>query len=50
MPVIIAYMVLEAGSREELENLVKEAIGKGWQPEGGLAVANGRFYQAMVGH
>jgi hypothetical protein len=50
MPVIIAYMVLEAGSKKELEAEVREAIGKGWQPEGGISVANGRFYQAMVGH
>lgn len=49
MSVVIAYVVLEAGSREELVALVKEAIGKGWQPEGGVAVADGRFYQAMVG-
>jgi hypothetical protein len=50
MPVIIAYMVLEASSKQELEEKVLEAIGKGWQPGGGVAVANGRFYQAMVGH
>ena len=50
MLVVIAYRVLEAGSREELETIVREAIGKGWQPLGGVSVCSGRFYQAMSGH
>ena len=50
MPVVIAYKVLEAETKAELEAAVREAIGKGWQPVGGLAVNNGRFYQAVAGH
>lgn len=49
MSVVIAYKILEAPTREQLETLVKQAIGQGWQPTGGLAVANGTFYQAVVG-
>lgn len=49
MAVVMAYKVLEASSREELEALVKDAIGRGWQPQGGLAINDGRFYQAMIG-
>jgi len=50
MSIVIAYMVLEAPSREQLEAAVKEAIGKGWQPAGGIAVSAGIFYQAVTGH
>jgi hypothetical protein len=50
MAVIIAYKILEAASMQEIEALVKEAISKGWQPIGGIAVSGGRFYQAMGGH
>lgn len=50
MTVVIAYHVLEASSKKELEKLVNEHIGKGWQPSGGIAIANGVFYQAVVGH
>ena len=49
MAVVIAYMVLEAASRLELETAVKDALRKGWQPMGGIAVSGGVFYQAMVG-
>jgi hypothetical protein len=49
MPVVIAYMVLEAASKKELEAAVKDAIRKGWQPMGGVAVSANLFYQAMVG-
>jgi hypothetical protein len=49
MSVVIAYMLLEAESREQLETVVKDAIRKGWQPQGGVSVSNGIFYQAMVG-
>ena len=49
MAVVIAYAVLEAASRVELEAAVREAIGKGWQPVGGIAVSGGVFYQAVVG-
>ena len=50
MSVVIAYMVLEGASRQELEAAVKDAIRKGWQPLGGVAVSAGMFYQAMAGH
>ena len=50
MPVVIAYSILEAASRVQLETLVKEAISKGWQPVGGVSVSGGMFYQAMAGH
>jgi hypothetical protein len=43
MAVVVAYMVIEGTTKEELENLVKVAIGKGWQPLGGVAIA-GRFF------
>jgi hypothetical protein len=49
MAVVVAYMVIEGTTKEELENLVKVAIGKGWQPLGGVAIAGRFFYQAMVG-
>lgn len=49
MSVVIAYMVLEAASRQELESAVKDALRKGWQPMGGIAVSAGVFYQTMVG-
>lgn len=48
--VIIAYKILESSSVELLEALVKDAISKGWQPIGGVAVSDGHFYQAMGGH
>jgi hypothetical protein len=50
MSVVVAYVVLEAPSKQQLEVLVKESISKGWQPLGGVAVALGVFYQAMVGN
>jgi hypothetical protein len=50
MSVVIAYMVLEGASRQELEAAVKDALRKGWQPIGGVAVSGGMFYQAMAGH
>jgi hypothetical protein len=50
MPVVIAYMVLEGATKELLEAAVKEAIRKGWQPIGGIAVSGAMFYQAMAGH
>jgi hypothetical protein len=49
MQVVIAYMVLEGASKQELETAVKEAIRKGWQPIGGVAVSGNMLYQAMVG-
>jgi len=50
MSVVIAYMVLEGATRELLEAAVKDAIRKGWQPIGGIAVSGSMFYQAMGGH
>jgi hypothetical protein len=50
MSVVIAYMVLEADSKQELEIAVKDALRKGWQPIGGISVSEGKFYQAMAGH
>lgn len=49
MSVVIAYMVIEAGTRQELETAVKDALRKGWQPLGGVSVSDGKFYQAMAG-
>jgi len=49
MAVVIAYMVIEAASREELESAVKDALRKGWQPLGGVSVSDGKFFQAMAG-
>jgi hypothetical protein len=49
MSIVIAYIVVEAPSRKQLEAAVKEAIGKGWQPVGGVAVSGGVFYQALTG-
>jgi hypothetical protein len=46
---IVAYQILEGTTKEQLEALVKDAISKGWQPLGGVAVAGNIFYQAMVG-
>lgn len=50
MSVVIAYIVLEAASRELLEVAVKDSLRKGWQPIGGVAIQGNVFYQAMVGH
>jgi hypothetical protein len=50
MSVVIAYSVLEGATKELLEAAVKDAIRKGWQPIGGIAVSNGVFYQAMGGY
>lgn len=50
MAVVVAYMVIEGTTKDELETLVKAAIGKGWQPIGGIAISGRMFYQAMVGH
>jgi len=50
MPVLIAYAILQGTTKEQLEALVREAIGKGWQPIGGVAVSGNVFYQAMAGH
>ena len=50
MTVLIAYTILQGTSKEQLEALVREAIGKGWQPLGGVAVSGNVFYQAMAGH
>jgi hypothetical protein len=50
MPVLIAYTILEGSTKEQLEALVREAIGKGWQPIGGVAISGKVFYQAMAGH
>lgn len=47
--VVIAYKVLEATTRQALEEAMREALSQGWQPLGGLAIANGVFYQAIVG-
>jgi hypothetical protein len=50
MPVLIANTILQGTTKEKLEALVREAIGKGWQPIGGVAVSGKVFYQAMAGH
>ena len=50
MPVVIAYAILEGETKQKLEALVKEFISKGWQPIGGVAIAEGHFYQSVVGH
>jgi protein involved in ribonucleotide reduction len=50
MTVLIAYTILQGTTKEQLEALVREAIGKGWQPIGGVAVSGNVFYQAMAGH
>jgi len=50
MSVVIAYMVLEAATKDLLEAAVKDALRKGWQPIGGVSVSGTMFYQAMAGH
>ncbi len=50
MSVVVAYIVLEAASKQQLEVLVKESISRGWQPLGGVAVSGFMFYQAMAGN
>jgi hypothetical protein len=47
--VVIAYKVLEATTRQALEEAVREAISQGWQPLGSLTISGGIFYQAVVG-
>jgi hypothetical protein len=49
MSVVIAYRILEATTREAMEEAVRESLSKGWQPLGGLTIAAGVFYQTMVG-
>ena len=49
LAVVIAYKVLEATTRQALEEAVREALSQGWQPLGGLEISNGIFYQAIVG-
>jgi len=46
---VVAYKILEGATKAQLEELVKVAISKGWQPLGGVSVAGNLFYQAMVG-
>ena len=46
---VVAYKILEGATKAQLEELVKVAISKGWQPLGGVSVAKDVFYQAMVG-
>lgn len=49
MMVVMAYQILQANSRKDLEELVMDEIRKGWQPMGGVCIAEGIFYQAMIG-
>lgn len=49
MSIVVSYSILKATSPKDLEDKVKEAIKRGWQPLGGLAVNNGEFFQAMAG-
>jgi hypothetical protein len=49
MQIVVSYSILKATSPKDLEDKVKEAIKRGWQPLGGLAVNNGEFFQAMAG-
>jgi len=47
------YLVVEAQSAEELQQKVQEFMKEGWEPLGGLAVANNGslnwwYYQAML--
>ena len=49
MSIVVSYSILRAASPKDLEDKVKEAIKRGWQPLGGLAVNNGEFFQAMAG-
>ena len=43
------YEVIEAGSCEELKELVEDNMKTGWLIKGGVSVDNGMFYQA-IGH
>ena len=49
MSIVVSYSILKAPSPKDLEDKVKEAIKRGWQPLGGIAVSNGEFFQAMAG-
>jgi hypothetical protein len=49
MPVVMAYMVLESTTKQALEEAVREALSQGWQPLGGVCIAEGIYYQAMIG-
>ncbi len=49
MSIVVSYSILKAPSPKDLEDKVKEAIKRGWQPLGGLAVSNGEFFQAVAG-
>lgn len=42
------YYVLIASGLEELESLVREFIGSGWEPQGGVCARGHEFLQAMV--
>lgn len=49
---VIDYKLLYADKPNELQTAVREALAKGWQPQGGVQVErvgyNHGFYQAMV--
>ena len=49
------YIILEAGSINELSLKVEEYIEMGWEPQGGVSAASNQtmvwwYYQAMVQH
>ena len=45
---IIDYKIIYHFPFDELDKAVKEMIGDGWQPLGGLVFTNGGLTQAMV--
>lgn len=47
---VLFYSVLDADDLNELIQQVRDFIAQqGCRPLGGIAVADGRFYQAMIG-
>jgi hypothetical protein len=42
------YIILEGDTMEALEAEVETFLSEGWMLQGGVAVDQGKFYQAMV--
>lgn len=46
MQKIIDYVIITRDTPEEIEDAVREGIGEGWQPLGGVAVAEPHTFAA----
>lgn len=42
------YTIVSANDDKSLTSQVNEMIEQGWETEGGIAISEGVFYQAMI--